>query len=1113
MRRLFLILTLMGTSFAGLQVGDVVDYYMNVFRLIMVRDTIPRKGVVRYVGSNFYLISGDKVSVTKIVKRKYSTQPVNYIAGTKRVAGKDPQYIYLTTDLIKWRQNRALSGADAKVDQDTTPMGDLVNTYDLDVYDIVVNPTYTSTSFSTMYIASEDGLFCLYGSLSAASWIAMPDTPVFSVVFHPDSTGPIPPITNKEILFIGTAKGVYHVTVNIKCISNVETLAICHRVGNLTDSVFAVGVDPNNDKIRYAGTSNKLYKWDSLSSNWQQVLNLTGKARRIKFFDSQTIVVTTKDGFWYTEDGGSNWTHKLENKDCWEIEYAYGYYWIVTAGEGVLRSTSLSGDWSYANEGLESLAMLGSKECYAIFYDSTQNNLLIGNDQGVWKWDGGKWVNISKGIGSIIPDTEVQSLADAVENPFGNGRNLFDSLKTVLQVSDVELWDIDNDPHIYIVLTGIIYSADLQDPTLTPIYGYFDPFNEDLSQRYSNKKEIFFVDLSYFYDPVTGEINKINLAKFMGYLFNQYAIWSLDRNESRAVREGLAITALHLAGFEVFNPPTNVGIVGGRQWGSSPDRINMPLLSYTTAWLNSPVAREMDRERVGYFVEYLREKFGNSIFYDILRDKQHDGYEVFDYQLNLRNYKFEKILCEWAIANLIDNPAKGYGYPEIDNIFDYSQFSQYATEIPEKANNHSLISPCGIVYLYKNGMDTIYHLDFQDNFGDTLKGFKLFRILLPETSITEIQFDTLKIYEDTMLIVKNAKNVVSDRVSGNVRYVIVNASRDLTGYYAASYEKDPPKIYSSYILQNPAVTHSLDFYALSKDYFYGDANTASQANVYIVPLQKGMPRFISPLKFIGKGDTTFVFNSKITLTPNVEGDLRVYSYGQNLVGIYTVLYDDTISIRKLKGSGIYSFLNGRISIEIPQSLDYHGVIMVSKVYGKFQEEDEKYTIGSIYSVGNSKIVFPSKIKIIIRDELYKGRNDISLYTYDGKKWVECESYLNSETGEIIACVDRLGIFAVRTGNPVVLKMFSFSLNSSNLITGSSKIKFTFSLPSTSSVSISLFDVTGREVYFKDLKTLSPGLYNDELKFDKPLSKGVYMMRFKAVSKHKEYNKLMKIVLF
>jgi hypothetical protein len=1114
-----IILGMVALLFADLQVGDTVKYYMDIFRLILTRDTIPRKGVVRYVGKNFYLVSGDKVSVTKIVKRNhkfYLPDSFAYLAGTKRIAGKNPEYAYVTTDLIKWSKNTALSGRDGTVDYDSIRK---INTYDLDIYDIAPNPHPNAVnSYSSVYIASSDGLFALSQAMTVASDIALRDTAVFSVVFHPDSSGPLP-FAQREVLFIGTQKGVYRVRVNSRALTNPESLAQYSRMGNLTDSVFAVGVDPNNANTIYAATLSKLYKWNPSTSSWDFVKDLPGKPHRIKFFDSQKILITTKKGIFYSQDGGVTWQQFLSDFDVWEIEYCYGYYWAATDGNGVLRSTSISGTWEEVNEGLNQMAAIGAKSCHTIFYDSKKDRLLLGNDQGVWKWEQNKWVNVSKGVGSIIPDAEVVSIAKSIEDPFNNGKNLFDSLKTILKVEENELWDIDNDPHIYVVLTGIIYSSDLKDPTLTPIYGYFDPYNEEPSNPYSNKKEIFFVDLSYFYTP-QGEINTFYLARFLGYLFNLYALWSVERNEAPALREGLAIDALHLAGFKVFGD--TVGIQGGRQWASSVDRLNMPLLSYTTAWLNSPVAREMDRERVGYFIEYIRERFGDEIFYEIMRDKINDSYDALKSAFEKRGYKFEDVFSDWVIANLIDNTrieGGKYGYKDINNIFDYGTPSQYSKEIPDSAIAHSVVSPAAVTYwLSQSNTPKFTHFDLQDNFGTPPSGFRLYKVIYqPETTVIKFEFDTLYKYavvgNDTIVIIKRARNVISDSAVGKVMYVVVNTTKSLTGKFACSFEKLPPYIYSSYILQNPVVSHSLDFYVLSKKELYGDADHTSSPDIFLVPLNKNMSKVSSSLSFMQKGDSVYIYNASITLPKEVEGDVVVYSYAQDLVGLDKIIYYDTISVRKISG-GSYSFFNGELKIEIPENIQSQYYIIVSRIPSTFTGIKDESIVGKVYSIGHSGICFPQKIKIIIRNPEIFGKEDLSLYRYENGKWIECETYLSLENGEIIAYTDKLGIFAIRGGSPFPIpKEFNFVLKTPNILSINSVLQFEFSLPFKSDVSILIYDVSGRNVYSKNLNSLSPGIYNYKLSLKSEISKGVYVMRFNAESKNRKYTKTLKLVLF
>lgn len=1110
--------------------GDKVDFYANEFKLILYRN--PYKGVIQYVGSNFAIATPkDSIVINDIARRNWATfaYPDSFAYFVATGIYKD------TTDYIFYATPSYIGNTMTFYWKNLTVGYSTLGK--AEIHKLLTNPHPPSTAgnWAVIYIASDIGVYSHRQNIPPStnfSKIALIDKPVYSIVFDPDSTGPISqtsPPTLVEVLYAAAENGVYKIRVTKNAVQYPETLAQQIKIGNLNEKVKAVAIHPVTREI-YAGGA-KLWKYDGTS--WQTIPNILN-VNEIKIFGPNTIVVLTEDGLFYSTDSGASWNSALSGYNLYDADYGFGYYWVTSLGNGVFRAPSLGEIWEKINAGFEHLQNFGSLNCRAIYFDNLDNTLLLANDQGVWKFEPSQniWMNVSRNMHNFMPTSEVEVVKYVMENYVG--QNLFEKMKNVMKVKDEELWDMNADSVIILAMFPLVVSDDSSVAKVKPIYGYFDPYDLDPSNPDASLKEIFLLNFKpasgiLYKDPEKGIVDTLILAKYLAYLFGEYACWSLEHDELKPVRVGFSMLSLYLAGFEIFKG-NNIGIKPGRDFSSSIRRIGKPLFDYTTNWRLSPVARDFDRERLSYWFLYLRERLINAfnndtakadsiIFKVMLRDKNRDGKDLFDYYLKkYTGRSFAKTFESWAIANLLDNPEiEGgiYGYNAVDSIFNYSNPLSYSEEIKDSTSSSTVISPQSAQYFRKfDVIPHVYKFDFQDDFGDTLYGFKVYRILFDSVpSVTPLSFDTTKIIKDTILILKKARNIIRDPVSGNVMYVVVNTS-SLPGYFAYSYEEGAPPYKKKYLIQNPVATNFVDFYVVGRcDAFgrvislLGDSKSDVNPVVIFRPVNKKLPTFTGELKFQEKGDSLTIYKGSVSLSSNVSGDVFVYCYAQDFVGNTTVIFDDTISVKEIKGGGLYAFLNGEITLDVPENSGFSGKVLASRLPKNYLENSEAL---AVYSIGNSSMIFLKPVKLIFHNKA--DREDISVYRINEKGIpVECETY--RQENDLYVYTNSLGIFLIMEGKPVILPgELNISL-SSNLLPFNSSLKFFLSLPSKSTLEAKIYDAMGREVKEARIEDILPGIHEFNLPLNSSLSRGVYFMKFKIFSENKTFSKKFKLIIF
>jgi hypothetical protein len=1096
MKKITMLITLIGSLFAiKPHLGDSIDFYVNRFMLILYRDTELKKGVVRYVGDNFTVVSlREKININDIARRNFATiaYPDSF---AYLIATGDSDYIF--TSRLRpagyfWeQQTQGIKRAGLS-----------------EIYKILTNPNppQTAGNWGVFYLATNKGIYSQKQTIPPTtnfSKIAFIGNPVYSIVYHPDSTGPITSSGGIEILYAGTQTGVYKLRVTKEIVQDTNATATPIPIGTLNKVINAVAIDPV-DKSIYAGGEEGLWHWTG--TNWEQIPGIE-KVNEIKFLNN-ILFVLTKNGLWYYD---GSWKNALEGKNLYDIEYAFNYYWIASFGEGVFRATSPS-SWEQINNGLETFKNYGSFNCKAIYFDSYKNRLILGNEQGIWWFENDKWVNQSRGIKKFVADYEIEQIKNVVETT-----QVFSKIKNVLKVKDEELWDMNADSVVHIILYPLEVSTDSTIKIAKPLYGYFDEYDLTQGNSYASLKEIFVLNSNYdtsilYKNYITGELKEKILAKYLGYLFAEYANWSIEHNESKAVRCGFSMLALHLAGFNIFNGLKNIGITPGREFGKSTRRIATPVFEYTKNWLRAPVSRELDRERMAYLFLYLREKlisyFSNDtskadsfLFKVMMRDKERDEKTLFEYYLTKINSSFPEFIESWFLSNLLDQyPELGYYYNTADSIFDYSNLGSFSREITG-TNYQDILPPLTARYVRKLGAsDTLrYNFDFKDGFGDANYGFRVYRIDLDNKIIEKIKFDTLKEYLKDTLFLKRAKNTFSHKLPpGNYFYAVLN-TYGTDGYFSYSHDAIPPKVYKKYIIQNPVFTNSLDFYLIcnKNDMVYGDAKAGIYPFVILRPFNFTLPQTSFDFEVLETGDSVAIYTGSALLSSNIEGDILVYSYGQDLVGNKVQIYYDTISVKKIQSGGIYVFFNNKVILEVGENSGFYGTVIATKLPSNYLDELPSLCA---YSIGNSNMIFLNPVKI----SFYLPYKEASIYKFENGNIIEYKTY--REGDYLYTYTNSLGIFLLSDGKPIILpKKFEVKMVSGIIPSGNSA-KFKLSIPFKGNLKYSIYDVIGRKIEEISITYEKPGNYEVNI----PLkNKGIYFIDFDA----KEFSKKFKLIVY
>jgi|GEM_PF-3780831 len=1057
-RKVFAI-TLLLALFSGLaayEVGDTLSLRLINFRLMLERDATPRSAIIRAKGQDSYIVTimSDRAFVSSFLNVNDTL-----FASTITPEGYTPLYLYSRVPGGRWMKNTGPSGSDP----DNT----------MSIYAMALS-TDLFFNKKLMYIATSKGVL-----RTGTSWNS------FYQIFG-DTVNPWPcydiwgnEFTNDsllggKVLYVGTQWGVYRLTSRGP---GYNTPADTVRIGDLSGPVYAIATPPGDTSVILAGTDRGLFEWDGTS--WSHVEEISGTVTRIKFIGT-TAFICTDNGLYHGEDASSI-TKTLDGNQVTDVIYVNDNYYATVLGGGVQVSPDLE-EWTPLNNGITVFSSFGSLNGRAIVTLS-DGTLYYGCDIGTFKLSPGDtlWMYSPDGMGTLVGDEQVTALFNSYENP--DPEDSLTILGKILATYDIprdSLYDCDGDPRILIVISPLIVSTNITDLGATPVYGYFDPVDEDTVGG-GNKHEMFVINPKEFAD-FTSDLIK----SYMAYLTARYVAWSLDTKEDQTILTGLAMILAYKAGFDVQN-----GFTSGNQYATQPQCqfLNIPLYSYTVAWAYSPIAREHDRERMFLWFEYLRERFGDDFIKDVLFSRW-NGIARIEKDIEDAGSTFLDVWQDWAIANILDDPdlAEGqYGYTDIDFTIDPSIF----VPVPQEAGTDKTIDAYSyLVYKYEplsdttnnnffvfNGLDSHIIVDG----ADTLSGFALYMIDIDtvdgNTTITSLTPDNLN-------RVKAEKNEPST--------VLILNKKNTYSIYVTSKDVEPPMLTGFYTLQNPLLNTCADVYITAGEKIFYDVNI-DYPYLEVIPSDNVYSAEEVAFEFFTQGSEFYMYHANTVI--DMKGDVYLRVKGQDKSGNDLVLTEDTITVEYLlPDGGEIVALNGRIKLDVPRNSVYQPTKLIFDVARSAAVAEDNLT--PIFVIGHENISLTKPVLLTITDESIRTLpENVTLYRYDGSNWVPLPCNINRDEGTIKASVATLGLFTVMSGTHAELpRTFAFQGLSVNPIGSFGKVFF--QVPRMARVKIDLYDASGRLIrnIFDD--EVAPG-YNSIDFNAQNLRNGVYFLRMTA----------------
>ena len=1061
----------------GYQVGDTVSFYLNKFLLILSRDTIPQVGVIRAEGDHCFIVTADRVAVSKI-----GVIAGQMWAATKRLGEEPPAYVYVSDDGVNWDWNRGLSGPDLSADSRQPPAGDLIVNPDMSVYDFFSVPDQSGVIQFVMYAATSDGIFRAT-SQNPGAWEsqAFMDTVVYDLARNPYTSDNF---LSGLVLYAATDSGPFRV----------ETQGPNHAAsyvplgeGLERTPVYAIEVLPDDTSRIFAGTDQGLYVKNG--TQWTPISDVpAGKVNHI-IYDStyNRLFVTGAFGLYVSEDLGTTWQAKFTDGEVEDVlVLSDNSYLIALRGEGVYRTDDDGASWTDFSAGLEVLAALGSKNVYTL-YRHEDGTLYLGCDEGVYRYDEAQqqWVNVSNGIGSLITDESVGDVLAAFEDPLGDGESAYEKILNALNLQPTDLVDVDGEK-LFIVLTRLIQTTNATDPTVTPVYGYFDPADEDLFSPTSSKKELFVVDLSRFL--TMGEDGPAKMRAFLAYLMGRYAIWSIDPQESPAINTGLAAWAAYKAGFDFAD-----GISGGYDYLNDKAKLNVPLLDYTHQWLNSPVAREIDRERMFLFMEYLSERYGDeTVVQGIAHNLRDEGYALVDGVIRTASQGADSLwsfLPQWHLANLLG------AYEDLE----VSVSSDAITSVPGPSETRSVqvLSPAGVAFWRGSASDTTFlRFNGQDDATEFLSTWLVYGDSMAEY----VPLDSLARFQ---------KLLDGTQQSISYKFMVVSLNPSKTYSYYVTEDVTPPTVIGVYTLPNPGHPWVLNLYLAGYDKvgggfypLYTDV-TVEQPTVYLTSLSDGTQENYLTTK-LSQGDSVFLYG--VVVNTALRGDVAVDVWVQDRAGNAAIVPPDTLNIQTVDREGAhYLALGGAVEVEIPAgALSTSRTLVIDRVRPEVlagQVPGVEESRSPVFVVGSPSI--PLAKPVTLRFRVAEGSTQQSIYRFDGTTWTPVPTWYDPETHTYGVTTDRLGLFQVRSGSSETLK-FAVRLESGTLVRMGSGLRFSVVLPEGTALKAGIYDVSGARVATLAQGTFAPGTYT--FHWQPKVASGVYFLNVEA-GNHRSSHKL------
>ncbi len=280
---------------------------------------------------------------------------------------------------------------------------------------------------------------------------------------------------------------------------------------------------------------------------------------------------------------------------------------------------------------------------------------------------------------------------------------------------------VDGDPHLHII-----------NANLRGVGGYFNSSDEYPSevQPISNEHEAIYINVRYL--PIGSD----SYARVLAHELQHAVHWNHDRTEETWVNEGLSELAVTVAGYEE----------------SSIQAFRVAGPTSLTTWPAGDFGRAPNYGSASLFMHYLTAHYGGRDDLLALVAEPADGIPGLNAYLRGSGFdvRFQDVFRDWAIANLLDEEAGPYGYPDLEfRVPVYGNLragDELTVTTPQYANEYVRLEQAdGPVSLQFDGAGTVPLLpeDVGDGCWWSNKGDVIDSTLTSAVDLREVQEATL----------------------------------------------------------------------------------------------------------------------------------------------------------------------------------------------------------------------------------------------------------------------------------------------------------------------------------------------------------------------------------
>jgi|GEM_PF-1959316 len=677
------------------------------------------------------------------------------------------------------------------------------------------------------------------------------------------------------------------------------------------------------------------------------------------------------------------------------------------------------------------------------------------------------------------------SIAQLVFSDFqtGGGKN---KLLGVWGVSSSDLVDVDGDPRVFILLAPLYMMG--TDPGgidlgIRPIMGYFDPFNEDTTDTtgLSNRMEMVVLNVE---PTAAGMINPAaGWTGLTAYLYSRYVAWCLDPKEDLVSITGLAMYNAFKAGYPVLNGLTNVG-QKNRQYGGERLPTNYTsLYGYTFLYNKSIVAREQDRERMLLWFLWLSENLrdGEGFIKELaFNDDYLARYQIADRIKTDLGISERDAFVKFALDCILHHyRMPGYGFSSIsatDTLFPSSTS-------PSQAQLKGLSADLPVALTNPSPMPVIFKGQEKNKIpiggGDSIPGFKVY-VLSVDTS--NYSASTLTDYTDQQ---DSLNRIRFPNMAKPNRIIVINRNSSAYYYRIKVGDTTGPNIVGLYSIQNPAFLKMGEIYLAAEEKPICSDVGASDTlpKLAVVPSDPAYhPAIYTMATVLGPDDKPYegdtlkrLFKSDVALElkddfGNVfSGDvyIRFHRVFDNIGNYPPNMLEDTLGLVHIYGAGTYSLLGGNVILDIPEGSIANGtLILVDRADADLVLADGSK--GTAFQIGAGSIPVTRPFSVRLATDGPSG-----LYYKNGNSWEPVQVYMSPDNTYLVAHLNRMGTYLLgRPGSPKVTVPELWAPTA--IREGEARVYL--SLPAASSVSWSVYDVSGKRVAQPYEGTLEQGSY-------------------------------------